>query len=76
MEIVQIDYKAFRKKFGLTQNEIANRLGWSVRQWQKLEYGTTPDPRLSTIVHICRTLEVSADDLLGLSEDENADKAK
>ena len=35
---------------------------------QKLEYGTTPDPRASTIAHICKTLNVSADWLLGLEE--------
>lgn len=76
MEFVQIDFKGLRKELGLSQREIAKRLGMKQPTWARLESGGVPDPRASTIVHICRTLRVSADDLLGLSKSESADRAK
>ena len=68
MEPVQIRFKELRLKLELTQSEIAAKLGMKTAMWQKLEYGTTPDPRTSTIVHICKTLGVSTDWLLGMEE--------
>lgn len=69
MDFVQIKFKELRIKLGMTQPAIAEKLGMKTAMWQKLESGRTPDPRASTIVHICQTLEVSADWLMGLSED-------
>lgn len=66
MENIQIRLKEIRKKLGLTQVEISNRLGMKQATYQKLESGKTPDMRISTLVHICKTLNVSADDILGL----------
>ncbi len=68
MDFVQIRFKELRNKLGMTQTEIAAKLGMNQVTWQKLESGKTPDPRTSTIVHICKTLDVSADWLLGLGE--------
>lgn len=68
MEPVQIRFKELRQKLGLSQPAIAEKLGMKTAMWQKLEYGTTPDPRSSTIVRICKTFGVSADWLLGLEE--------
>lgn len=68
MDFVQIRFKELRQKLGLSQPAIAEKLGMKTAMWQKLEYGTTPDPRASTIVHICKTLGVSSDWLLGLEE--------
>lgn len=68
MDFVQIRFKELRNKLGLTQTEIANKLSMNQVTWQKLESGKTPDPRASTIVHICKTLGVSSDWLLGLGE--------
>ena len=76
MEFVQIDFKGLRKELGLSQPAIAEKLGMKTAMWQKLESGRTPDPRASTIVHICRTLGVSADELLGLSKDESEKDAR
>lgn len=69
MDFVQIRFRELRIKLGLTQPAIAEKLGMKTAMWQKLESGRTPDPRTSTIVHICQTLNVSADWLMGLSED-------
>ena len=68
MDFVQIRFKELRNKLSLTQTEIANKLGMNQVTWQKLESGKTPDPRASTIVHICKTLGVSSDWLLKLEE--------
>lgn len=66
MDFVYIRFKEIRQELGLTQPAIAEKLGMKTAMWQKLESGRTPDPRVSTIVHICQTLGVSADKLLGL----------
>lgn len=68
MDFVQIRFKELRNKLDMTQTEIAAKLGMNQVTWQKLESGKTPDPRASTIVHICKTLGVSANWLLGLEE--------
>ena len=68
MDIAQMRFKELRIKLGLTQPQIAEKLGMVTATWQKLEYGKTSDPRASTIVHICKTLNVSADWLMGLTE--------
>ena len=70
MEFIQIKFKELRISKGMTQPEIAEKLGYKTSMWQKLESGRTPDPRISTIVHICKTLNVSADWLLGTSQSE------
>lgn len=67
MDFVQIRLKALRIKLGLTQTEIAEKLGMKQATYQKLESGKTPDMRISTLTHICKTLDVSADWLLGLN---------
>ncbi len=48
--------------------EISEKLGMKQATYQKLESGTTSDMRISTLIHICETLDVSADWLLGLKE--------
>ena len=68
MEFIQARFKELRQKLGMSQLEICEKLGMKQPTWQKLESGTTPDPRISTIVHICKTFDVSADWLLGLKE--------
>ena len=73
MENTQNRYKELRIMLGLSQPQIAQQLGWVTATWQKLEYGRTPDPRASTITHICKTLDVSADWLLGIASGEGSD---
>ena len=68
MDFVQLRFKELRLYLGLSQPQIAEKLGMVTATWQKLEYGTTPDPRISTIAHICKTFNVSADWLMGLSD--------
>lgn len=60
--------KQIRTQQGLTQTEMAKKLGMVQQAWQKLEAGKVPDIRASTIIHICKTLNISSDWLLGLDE--------
>lgn len=68
MENVQIRLKQARITAGLTQQEIATRLGVTQQAYQKIEIGRTPDMRISTLYKLCQILDVSSDWLLGLKE--------
>lgn len=69
MEITQMRFKELRLNLGLSQAEIAEKLGMHQTAWGRFETGKVPDPRASTIQHICKTFNVSADWLLGLDEE-------
>ena len=58
---------ALRKKKGVTQKDLAFFLSLSERAVQNLEYGTTPT--VDTVIKLCRYYNVSADYLLGLSDE-------
>lgn len=59
--------KAARKAKGLTQVEIAAILGVTQGSYQRMETGNH-DLKMSTIYQLCKTLNISADWLLGLKE--------
>ena len=66
MESLQMRLKQKRLELGLTQTEISEKLGMKQATYQKLESGKTPDMRISTLMHICTTLGISSDWLLGI----------
>lgn len=70
MEVVQVKLKEMRQKLGLSQKEACEKLGMLQPTYAKLESGTTKDMRISTLAHICKTFNVSADWLMGLKEEE------
>lgn len=74
MENIHLRFKEVRQTFGLTQAEIAERLGMKQPAWARLENGGVPDPRSSTIVDICKTFNIDANWLLGLNIDNQSDK--
>lgn len=57
--------KVARKAKGLTQTEIATKLGITQKSYQRMESGAH-DLKMSTIYQLCKALEISADWLLGL----------
>lgn len=71
MQHIPLRLKQIRVQLGLTQTEMATKLGMVQQTWQKLETGKVPDMRASTIIHICTTLKISADWLLGLTGEES-----
>ena len=58
--------RAARREKGLTQTELAEKLGITQKSYQRMETGTH-DLKMSTIYKICKTLDVSADYSLGLN---------
>lgn len=60
--------REIRKEKKLTQVALGNMLGCSYATIAGYEAGRK-EPSLSTFFRICQVLEVSADDLLGLSQD-------
>jgi transcriptional regulator with XRE-family HTH domain len=60
-----------RVKYGMSQAELARRVGLSFNAMNRIERGDTPDPRASRIRAIADVLHVSTDYLLGKkTEDE------
>ena len=64
--------KAARQDAKLTQQAVADELGLTIRTYQRYESGAT-EPTLNHLVSLCITLDVSADYLLGLADEECAD---
>ena len=54
-----------RKQKGLTQTELAEKLGITQKSYQRMETGNH-DLKMSTIYQLCKTLEISSDWLIGL----------
>lgn len=57
--------KHIRASRNLTQTQIAAKLGMTYQEYQKIESGKTII-RADKLFHICETLDISSDDLLGL----------
>ena len=57
---------------GLTQQDLADDLGITLRNYQRYEYGDT-EPSLSSLVTISISLNTSVDHLLGLSDEASSD---
>jgi transcriptional regulator with XRE-family HTH domain len=54
-----------RLQYGMSQAELARRIGISKNAMNDLEQGKTEDPRLSHIVAIADQLRLSVDALIG-----------
>ena len=61
--------KQLRNTEGMTQSEYAQRLGMEQPNYQRLERGTL-DIKISMLINICTTFDVSADWLLGLAKED------
>ena len=59
-----------RKRAGLTQEEVAERVGVAVEVYGRMERGIAL-PSTPTLFKLCRILGVRANALLGLATDEN-----
>ncbi len=56
--------KEYRLKIGLTQSEIAFKLGMNQQSYSRYENGTT-EPNIETLIKIADFFQISIDDLLG-----------
>ena len=68
MENRELRLKEAREALKMTQTDIATRLGMAQQTYQKIESGKAENIRISTLKHICKTLDISADWLLGLKD--------
>jgi DNA-binding XRE family transcriptional regulator len=57
-----------RIEYGMSQAELARRIGISPQSMNMIEAGRTADPAVSWVREIARVLRVSADYLLGFTE--------
>lgn len=64
--------KAARNSASLTQQQLANQLGVTLRTYQRYEDGTT-EPTLYALVSVSIILGVTSDYLLGLGPEAPAD---
>ena len=55
--------QAIRENNGLTQKEVAKKVGVSERMYQKYEYGTTPNAE--TAIRIAKALNSTVEELWG-----------
>ena len=60
--------KIARKANCLTQTELAERLGITHKSYQRMESGAH-DLKMSTVIQLCKALNISSDWLLGLNVD-------
>lgn len=67
MHIVKENLKAFRKLKGITQNEMADRIGVTRQCYGHYEQGRR-QPTIDLLRSICEVLECSSDELIGLEE--------
>ena len=62
-----------RVRYGMSQAELARRIGISSTALNQIESGKTPDPGVSRIIGIASVLGVSTDYLLLGQEDEDSE---
>lgn len=63
-----VQIKTFRKSLNLTQKAFAEKINITERAYQYYESGAR-EPNLETLCKIAQNFNVSADYLLGLSDD-------
>ncbi|MGN0512753.1 MAG: helix-turn-helix domain-containing protein [Lachnospiraceae bacterium] len=67
---IGIKLKQARQEAGVTQTELAEQLGVHQKDISRWENGERT-PALETFAKICRILEVSADDMLEISRQQD-----
>ena len=65
--------KRLREQSGMTQEELASRLGLKKAAVNKYETGRVVNLKRSTIEKLCRIFDVMPQDLLGLDDEENSE---
>jgi transcriptional regulator with XRE-family HTH domain len=58
---------------GRTQREMAGIIGWNQALWERYESGRVANPGIDVLLLLCSKLKISADWLLGLSDNQQID---
>jgi transcriptional regulator with XRE-family HTH domain len=62
--------RAVRQARGISQAELARRVGVSKNAMNQIEQGSSPNPRANVIRRLAEVLSIPADYLLGVGENE------
>lgn len=65
--------KELRKERKIKQTEMAEAMGLAPRNYQRMEYGKT-NVTATTLLFLCDYFQVSADYLLGRTDDRETDR--
>jgi len=57
--------KKLRKKFGWSQQKLAQKAGLSYNAITKIEQGSAKNPRMETLIKIAGAFNISIDELIG-----------
>lgn len=68
MDTLNKKIKDIRKSRKLTQEQMAKKLGITQSGYQQIETGNSDSMRVITLKKLCQEFNLSADELLGLSE--------
>jgi putative transcriptional regulator len=68
---VKINLKKVRTGRGISQNGLAQQLGMTLQNIQKIEYGQAKSIPLETLDKLCKVLNCQVGDLLVYVPDEN-----
>ncbi len=66
--IISKNIKKYRKKLGLSQDQLARKAKIPYSTYLKIESGYTPNPSIQAVVNIAQALNISIDSLIGLSK--------
>lgn len=55
---------ALRLAAGLTKTNAAKSIGWKVQKWHDFERARNPNPRIGTLLLVCKALRCEVQDLL------------
>lgn len=58
------NFKRIRKEKNLSKSVLVMKTGLDYHTISKIENGTTPDPRINTVVRLIGALEISFEDLI------------
>jgi transcriptional regulator with XRE-family HTH domain len=64
MSFISRNIKKYRKKRGISQDKLSKLAGVTYNTIIKIESGTTSNPRVETLQHIAKALNVTIDKLL------------
>jgi len=63
-KIISRNIKKYRKKLGLSQDQLARKADIPYSTYLKIESGYTPNPSIQTVANIAKALKVSVDRLI------------
>ena len=67
MFFMKTRFKSIRESKGYTQTEIANRLGMTLGNYQKYEYGNHSSIRYKVITDFCKICDCTPNDIFELA---------